>query len=147
MHSYFTKNNIISYLISGDPNFNSKNTIEDFFLKKRINVIKILGVLEIVNWVNKKYDFLTNREKNSSVFFYFASSLLEIKKIIKQNLSGKLIIIIEDVKLLNSFLIESKKDSKLKYNVYINGNRQKSKKMPFILESYFSNAYLTFYRE
>ena len=66
------KNNSIAYLISGDPHFNYKNYFEDFFSKRKVDVIKIIGILEIATWVNEKNEFLTNREKNSSIFFLFS---------------------------------------------------------------------------
>ena len=65
------KNNSIAYLISGDPHFNYKNYFEDFFSKRKVDVIKVIGILEIATWVNEKNEFLTNREKNSSIFFIF----------------------------------------------------------------------------
>ena len=147
IYSLFKKFTSLSYLISGDPYFNYKNDLEVFLKKKKINVIKVIGILEIAGWVNKKNNFLTNREKNSSVFFFMPSSLGEIKKILGEGLSGKLVIIFKEEKLLNNLVRQLQKKSKVKYELYINGHRQYLKNMPFILESKFSNAYLIFNRE
>ena len=144
---YVKKNNTIALLISGDPHFCEKNDLEKFLKKRKINVIKILGLLEIVSWVNEKNDFLTNREKNSSVFFFIPSSLAEIKKILNKKLSGKLIFVFKETKLLNNLLKQFKKKNKIEYKLYINGDKQNLRNMPFTLESQFSNAYLIVNRE
>ena len=136
------KNNPIAYLISGDPHFNYKNNFEDFFSKKEVDVIKVIGVLEIACWVNKKNEFLTNREKNSSIFFHFPTTLNEMKKILNNSLSGKLIFIFREKKLLEKLLKYFNKKSKIKYKLYINGNKKDFKKLPLKLESQFSNAYV-----
>ena len=136
------KNNPIAYLISGDPHFNYKNNFEDFFSKKEVDVIKVIGVLEIACWVNKKNEFLTNREKNSSIFFHFPTTLNEMKKILNNSLSGKLIFIFREKKLLEKLLKHFNKKSKIKYKLYINGNKKDFKKLPLKLESQFSNAYV-----
>ena len=94
----------------------------------------------------KKNDFLTNREKNSSVFF-IPSSLAEIKKILNKKLSGKLIFVFKETKLLNNLLKQFKKKNKIEYKLYVNGHKQNLRNMPFILESQFSNAYLIVNRE
>ena len=139
---FFKKYNSLSYLISGDPYFNYKNDLEDFFKKKNINVIKITGILEIADWVNRKKDFLTNREKNSSIFFYIPSSIKEVKNILRNSLCGKVVIIVKAEKLLNTLIEELYKESKIKYKIYVNGNRRYGKNLPFKLESQFSSAYV-----
>ncbi|MEC8265677.1 MAG: hypothetical protein VX009_02545 [Pseudomonadota bacterium] len=140
--SFFKKYNSLSYLISGDPYFNYKNDLEDFFKKKNINVIKITGILEIADWVNRKKDFLTNREKNSSIFFYIPSSIKEVKNILRNSLCGKVVIIVKAEKLLNTLIEKLYKESKIKYKIYVNGNRRYGKNLPFKLESQFSSAYV-----
>ena len=136
------KNNSIAYLISGDPHFNYKNYFEDFFSKRKVDVIKVIGILEIATWVNEKNEFLTNREKNSSIFFYFPDTLYEIKKILDDSISGKLVLIFKEKKLLEKLLKQFNKKSKIKYKLYINGHRKDFKKLPLKLESQFSNAYV-----
>ncbi len=136
------KNNSIAYLISGDPHFNYKNYFEDFFSKRKVDVIKIIGILEIATWVNEKNEFLTNREKNSSIFFYFPDTIYEIKKILDDSISGKLVLIFKEKKLLEKLLKQFNKKSKIKYKLYINGHRKDLKKLPLKLERQFSNAYV-----
>ena len=136
------KNNSIAYLISGDPHFNYKNHFEDFFSKRKVDVIKIIGILEIATWVNEKNEFLTNREKNSSIFFYFPDTIYEIKKILDDSISGKLVLIFKEKKLLEKLLKQFNKKSKIKYKLYINGHRKDLKKLPLKLERQFSNAYV-----
>ena len=136
------KNNSIAYLISGDPHFNYKNYFEDFFSKRKVDVVKIIGILEIATWVNEKNEFLTNREKNSSIFFYFPDTLYEIKKILDDSISGKLVLIFKEKKLLEKLLKQFNKKSKIKYKLYINGHRKDFNKLPLKLESQFSNAYV-----
>jgi hypothetical protein len=136
------KNNSIAYLISGDPHFNYKNYFEDFFSKRKVDVIKVIGILEIATWVNEKNEFLTNREKNSSIFFYFPDTLYEIKKILDDSISGKLVLIFKEKKLLEKLLKQFNKKSEIKYKLYINGHRKDLKKLPLKLERQFSNAYV-----
>ena len=136
------KNNSIAYLISGDPHFNYKNYFEDFFSKRKVDVIKIIGILELATWVNEKNEFLTNREKNSSIFFYFPDTIYEIKKILDDSISGKLVLIFKEKKLLEKLLKQFNKKSKIKYKLYINGHRKDLKKLPLKLERQFSNAYV-----
>ena len=50
----FNNHKIISHLIVGDPYLFFENDQEEFFLKKKIIVEKILGIPEIVNAINKK---------------------------------------------------------------------------------------------
>ena len=136
------KNNSVVYLVSGDPYFNYKNNFEDFFSKRKVDVIKVIGILEIASWVNKKNEFLTNRKKNSSISFHFPDTINEIKKILDDGLSGKLVLIFKENKLLEKLLKQFSKKSKIKYKLYINGQRKDFKKLPLKLESQFSNAYV-----
>ena len=53
----FKKNNSLAYLVSGDPYFCYKDELEEFLKEKKIVVNKIIGILEIVSWVNKKKRF------------------------------------------------------------------------------------------
>ena len=103
----------IGLLIKGDPYFHFTNNVNIFFSKKKIDVIKILGILEIAQWVNKKCDFLTNREKNSSLFFFIPSSKNEIRSILEKCFSGKLIIQIKNKALMERmFNVTKKKEFK-----------------------------------
>ena len=48
--------------------------------KKKIPVEKVLGIPEIILWINKKKLFLTNRNKNSSVSFFILRQKSTVKK-------------------------------------------------------------------
>ena len=65
-----------------------------------------------------------------------------MKKILNNSLSGKLIFIFREKKLLEKLLKHFNKKSKIKYKLYINGNKKIFKKLPLKLESQFSNAYV-----
>ena len=79
--------------------------------------------------------------------FHIPTSFTEIKKILNENFSKKLVFIIKEKNLLNQFLKQFNKKSKIKYQLYINGRRQGRKKMSFNIESPFSNAYVILCRE
>jgi len=133
----------IGLLINGDPYFHLTNNINNFFSKKKIDVVKILGILEIAQWVNKKCDFLTNREKNSSLFFFIPSSKNEIRSILGKCFSGKLIIQIKNKTLMNECLILlKKKNLKNKFKLYINGSRKYFVKSITNFKNNYGNAYL-----
>ena len=65
------KNNSISYLISGDPYFNYKNYFQDFFSKRKVDVIKIIGILEIATWGKRKKRISYKQRKKFLYFFLF----------------------------------------------------------------------------
>ena len=69
--------------------------------------------------------------------FHIPNSLPEIKKILNENFSGKLVIIIKEKILLNKFLKQFNKKSKIKYQLYINGHRQGRKKCHLTLKVLF----------
>ena len=139
--SLFRREKKIGLLIDGDPHFHFTNKINVFFSKKKIDVVKILGILEIARWVNTKHDFLTNREKNSSLFFYIPSSKNEIIDVLKKCFSGKLIIQIKKKALFNECLIIFKKKIlKKKFKLYIDGSRKYLVKDIMNLNNYV-NAY------
>ena len=132
----------IGLLIKGDPYFHFTNNVNVFFSKKRIDVIKILGILEIAQWVNKKSDFLTNREKNSSLFFFIPSSKKEIRFILGKCFSGKLIIQIKNKALMEECLILlKKKNLKNKFKLYIDGSRKYLVKSITKFKNNYGNAY------
>ena len=142
LFNLFKKERNIGLLIDGDPYFNFSNNINVFFSKKKIDVVKILGILEIARWVNAKHDFLTNREKNSSIFFFIPSSKKEVIDILKKCFSGKLIIQIKKKALLRECLIILKKKIlKKKFKLYIDGNRKYLVKDIMNLNNNYVNAY------
>ena len=80
IHKLFKKYNSISHLIVGDSFLFFENNEELFFKKKKISVEKILGIPEVILWMNKKKLFLTNRNKNSSVSFFYPKTKVEFNK-------------------------------------------------------------------
>ena len=74
--------NSISYLYFGNLNVSETFFDDNMLEKKGIKVEVILGILSIVNLLNKKNQLLTNRNKNSSVSFF--NYLLYIYKPIKK---------------------------------------------------------------
>ena len=132
----------IGLLINGDPYFHFTNNINIFFSKRKIDVVKILGILEIAQWVNKKCDFLTNRDKNSSLFFFIPESESEIRYILGKCFSGKLIIQIKNKALMNQCLtLLKKRDLKNKFKLYIDGSRKYLVKSMTDFKKIFFNAY------
>ena len=138
----FKKKKKIGLLINGDPHFHFTNNVNMFFSKKNIDVIKILGILEIAKWVNTKYDFLTNREKNSSLFFFIPKKKNEIIYVIGKCFSGKLIIQIKNKTLMKECLIIlKKKNLKNKFKLYIDGSRKYVGKGIMNFKNNYVNAY------
>ena len=81
--------NSISYLYFGDfitEAFFNENVLE----KKGIKVEIKLGILSIVNLLNKKNQLLTNRNKNSTVSFFNYLDIKQILSIIEKNNFEKL---------------------------------------------------------
>ena len=74
--------------------------------------------------------------------FYRISHLKLLKKILDDSISGKLVLIFKEKKLLEKLLKQFNKKSKIKYKLYINGHRKDLKKLPLKLERQFSNAYV-----
>ena len=123
----FNDFNTISYLIPDDPLLNSNKEIDIFFKEKKIKVERILGIIDVVNTLNKKKHFLTNRKTNSSFSFFTPSSKDKLKKFLNKGKFEKLIL-----KVLNkSILIEiekyihCKKSKKFKYTIFSDGKNLK----------------------
>ena len=55
--------------------------MKSLILKKKITVEKVLGIPEIIFWMNKKKLFLTNRNKNSSVSFFYPKQKMIVKSL------------------------------------------------------------------
>jgi siroheme synthase len=127
IHKLFEKYNSISHLIIGDPLLFFENNEETYFQQKKIPVEKILGIPEIILWMNKKKLFLTNRNKNSSVIFFYPKTKNDCNKLLKIGDFEKLIIkvstqsILEDIKKI--FL--KKLDKNLRYRVFANAKELK----------------------
>ena len=122
IHKLFETYNSISHLIIGDTCLFFENIEESFFKKKKIPVEKVLGIPEIILWMNKKKNFLTNRNKNSSVSFFYPKTQNDCKKILKIRNFEKLIIkvptqlVLENIKKI--FL--KKLGQNLRYKIFAN---------------------------
>ena len=127
IHKLFGTYNSISHLIIGDPFLFFENNEETYFKKKKIPVQKVLGTPEIILWMNKKNFFLTNRNKNSYVSFFYPKTKNDCNKLQKIGNFEKLIIkvstqsILEDIKKI--FL--KKLDKNLRYRVFANAKELK----------------------
>ena len=125
---FFKKYHIISHLITGDTFMFSENKEELFFKKKKIKTQKILGIPALVNYVNKKKSFLTDRNKNSSVTFFSPLSKSDCFKLNKLMDFEKIIIKITR-KIIFSIileLIESKNFQIFKCRVFLNTKEVKN---------------------
>ena len=100
IYKLFEKYNSISHLIIGDPLLFFENREETFFRKKKVSVEKILGIPEIILWMNKKKLFLTNRNKNSSVTFFCPKTKSDCNKILNIKNFEKLIIKVSQERVL-----------------------------------------------
>jgi siroheme synthase len=143
IHKLFETYNSISHLIMGDPFLFFENDEESYFQKKKIPVEKVLGIPEIILWMNKKKLFLTNRNKNSSVSFFFPKTKNDCNKLLKIGNFEKLIIkvstqsVLEDIKKI--FL--KKLDKNLRYKVF--GNAKELKLNSTLkLDKSISNVYI-----
>ena len=143
IHKLYETYNSISHLIIGDPLLFFENNEESYFQKKKISVEKVLGIPEIILWMNKKKLFLTNRNKNSSVSFFFPKTKNDCNKLLKIGNFEKLIIkvstqsVLEDIKKI--FL--KKLDKNLRYKVF--GNAKELKLNSTLkLDKSISNVYI-----
>jgi len=143
IHKLFETYNSISHLIIGDPFLFFENDEESYFQKKKIPVEKVLGIPEIILWMNKKKLFLTNRNKNSSVSFFYPKTKNDCNKLLKIGNFEKLIIkvstqsVLEDIKKI--FL--KKLDKNLRYKVF--GNAKELKLNSTLkLDKSISNVYI-----
>ena len=108
--------NSISYLHFGDLNVTETFFNDNMLEKKGIKVEVILGILSIVNLLNKKNQLLTNRNKNSSVSFFNYLDIKKILSIIEKNNFEKLLIKTTKTYLMKNFLEKLKKTKNQKYN-------------------------------
>ena len=111
--------NSISYLHFGDLNVTETFFNDNMLEKKGIKVEVILGILSIVNLLNKKNQLLTNRNKNSSVSFFNYLDIKKILSIIEKNNFEKLLIKTTKTYLMKNFLEKLKKTKNQKYNYHL----------------------------
>tara|TARA_Y100000766_G_C18757222_1_gene531517 strand:- start:65 stop:730 length:666 start_codon:yes stop_codon:yes gene_type:complete len=127
IHNLFETYNTISRLIIGDPFLFFDNSEESYFKKKNILVEKILGIPEIIIWMNKKKLFLTNRNKNSSVSFFYPKTKYDCNKLLKIEKFEKLIIKISVESVLQNIkeILLKKLDKNFKYKAFANAKEIK----------------------
>ena len=77
-----------------------KIVVEKLFPEKKIKVERILGIIDVVNTLNKKKQFLTNRKTNSSFSFFTPSSKDKLKRFLNKNKFEKLVL-----KVLNKSIL------------------------------------------
>ncbi len=107
--------NSISYLHLGDFNIAETFFDDNLLEKKNINVEIKLGILSIVNLLNKKNQLLTNRNKNSSISFFNYLDTKQILSIIEKGNFEKLLIKTTKTFLMKNFLEKLKKTKNQKY--------------------------------
>ena len=107
--------NSISYLHLGDFNIAETFFDDNLLEKKNINVEIKLGILSIVNLLNKKNQLLTNRNKNSSISFFNYLDTKQILSIIEKGNFEKLLIKTTKTLLMKNFLEKLKKTKNQKY--------------------------------
>ena len=127
IHKLFEKYNSISYLTFGDTFLFFEDNYELFFKKKKITVEKILGIPEIILWINKRKLFLTNRNKNSSVSFFYPKTKVDFKKISNIGNFEKLIIKVSVKSFLQNLknVLLKKLDKSSKIRVFANAKEIK----------------------
>ncbi len=123
--------NVISHLCTGDSLLFSNGTKQkDFFESYKIKVQNILGIIEVVNWLNNKNDLLTNRKKNSSITFFEIFDLKKIFEVLEFNKFEKLVVKIERNNDLLDILNLIKKNKKImvKTKIIRKGGFEETKK-------------------
>ena len=108
--------NSISYLHLGDFDIAETFFDDNLLEKKNINVEIKLGILSIVNLLNKKNQLLTNRNKNSSISFFNYLDIKQILSIIEKGNFEKLLIKTTKTFLMKNFLEKLKKTKNQKYS-------------------------------
>ncbi len=123
----FNNYNTISYLIADDPLLNTNKEIDIFFKEKNIKVERVLGIIDVVNTLNKKKQFLTNRKTNSSFSFFTPSSKDKLRKFLDKNKFEKLVLKVINKSILIEIekYIHCKKSKKFKYKILSDGKSLK----------------------
>ena len=111
--------------------------------KKNIQVEKVLGIPEIILWINKRKLFLTNRNKNSSVSFFYPKTKVDCKKILNIRNFEKLVIKVSAELLLQSLknILLKKLDKSYKYTIFANAKEIRLNKS-FQLDKSISDVYI-----
>ena len=127
IHKLYKTYNSISHLIIGDPFLFFENNEESYFQKKKIPVEKVLGIPEIILWMNEKKIFLTNRNKNSSVIFFYPKTKNDCNKLQKIRDFEKLIIKVSTQSVLENIkkIFLKKLNQNLRYKIFSNAKELK----------------------
>ena len=108
--------NSISFLYFGDLNISETYFDQNLSKEMSIKVEIKLGILSIVDLLNKKNQLLTNRNKNSSVSFFNYLDIKQKLSIIENDNFEKLLIRTNKTFLMKNFLEKLKKTKNQKYN-------------------------------
>ena len=108
--------NSISFLYFGDLNISETYFDQNLSKEMSIKVEIKLGILSIVDLLNKKNQLLTNRNKNSSVSFFNYLDIKQKLSIIENDNFEKLLIRTKKTFLMKNFLEKLKKTKNQKYN-------------------------------
>ena len=109
----------------------------------KIQVEKVFGIPEIILWINKRKLFLTNRNKNSSVSFFYPKTKVDCKKILNIRNFEKLIIKVSVKSVLENIyeILLKKLDKNFKYKVFANAKEIKFNHS-FKLDKSISDVYI-----
>ena len=107
--------NSISYLYCGDFKINRTFFDKNILEETDVEVEGKLGILPIVDLLNKKSQLLTNRNKNSSVSYFNYLDIKQILSIIEKNKFEKLLIRTNKSFLMKNFLEKLKKIKNKKF--------------------------------
>ena len=107
--------NSISYLYFGDFNINENLFDQNILEEKGIKVEVKLGILSIVDLLNKKNQLLTNRNKNSSISYFNYLDIKQILSIIEDDIFEKLLIKTNKSFLMKNLLNKLKKTKNKKF--------------------------------
>ena len=119
--SLFSQFNEILYLKLSNNFFDSFFEEKSFFQNHGIQTNTLLNTIDIVDILNQKKIFLTNRKKNSAVIFSHKLKKKDLKKILIKGSLGKMVIKLESKKQLLDFYKIIKESSyfhkKYKFNL------------------------------
>ena len=101
--SLFSQFNEILYLKLSNNFFDSFFEEKSFFQNHGIQTNILLNTIDIVDILNQKKIFLTNRKKNSAVIFSHKLKNKDLKKILIKGSLGKMVIKLESKKQLLDF--------------------------------------------
>ena len=132
----FDDNDTIAHIFNGDPFLEKRVTEEfNFFEKKGINCEVLPGVISFIDRLNNEFNFLTDREKNSSATIINEYCKKKVSRLISNLYFEKLIICIKSENQYNEILKMTKDNfpnNKFKINLVekLRSNEVKEKKIP-----------------